>query len=78
MLRIDYAVMVVAGTLTLAGAILIAYFWIRDRLARDPGLQEFMERVEAGSAAGDGARAQGDAAEGEEARADSSAGEEAG
>lgn len=61
--------MVVAGTLALVSTALLAYFWIRDRLASDPDLQEFMQRVEEGRAAEERA----DAAGTDEAEDDSSA-----
>lgn len=47
MFRLDFAVMMVAGTLALVGLILIVYFVIRDRLAADPELSDFSRRVEA-------------------------------
>ncbi len=51
MLRIDYAVMMVAGTLAIVAAVVAAYFAIRNRLSRDPDLQEFAQRVDDARAA---------------------------
>lgn len=48
MYRIDYAVMMIAGTLALVAAAITAFLWIRHHLANDPDLLEFVERVEKG------------------------------
>lgn len=53
MYRIDYAVMVIAGTLALVAAAITAFLWIRHRLSNDPDMQEFMERVDRGRAGDD-------------------------
>lgn len=50
MLRLDFAVMVIAGTLALVAGAAAASLAIRHRLAADPDLREFVQRAERGHA----------------------------
>jgi len=51
--RLDLAVMMVAGTLALVGLVAAAVVVVRNRLADDPDLRDFMDRVERGRPGGD-------------------------